>query len=71
MQTKQMLRSGHVRKRVQLGIVPIVVGTITSMGATELIDLIGVAGAITLLAALIAVQAYLIVARVRFDLVSA
>jgi len=68
MQLKEMLLSEHVRKRVQLGIVPIVVGSITSMGATGLIELVGVAEAVVLLATLIAIQVYLIVARVQLDI---
>ena len=68
MQMKEMLLSEHVRKRVQLGIAPIVVGSITSMGATGLIELVGVAEAVVLLATLIAIQVYLIVARVQLDI---
>lgn len=71
MQTKEMLLSEHVRKRVQLGIAPLVVSSITAMGATGLIDLVGVAGAIALITTLIAIQAYLIVARLRFDIMPA
>ncbi len=71
MQTKEMLLSEHVRKRVQLGIVPLVVGLVTSMGATGLIDLMGVAEALALVGVLIAVQMYLIVARVRLDIMPA
>lgn len=71
MQTKEMLLSEHVRKRVQLGIAPLVVSSITAMGATGLIDLVGVAGAIVLITTLIAIQAYLIVARLWFDIMPA
>jgi hypothetical protein len=68
MHIKAMLLSEHVRKRVQLGIVPIVVGSITAMGATGLIELVGMAEAVSLLVTLIAIQVYLIVARVQFDI---
>ena len=67
MQMKHMLLSEHARKRVQLGIVPVVVGSVTSMGATDLLELVGFEGAVTLLAALTLIQMYLIAARVRFD----
>lgn len=67
MQTKHMLLSEHVRKRVQLGIVPVVVGSVISMGATDLLELVGFEGAVALLAALTLIQMYLIAARVRFD----
>ncbi|MEF8791717.1 MAG: hypothetical protein V5A61_16435 [Haloarculaceae archaeon] len=68
MQTKQMLLSEHVRRRVQLGIVPVVVGSITSMGAPGLVELVGIGSALGLVGLLIAVQAYLILARVWVDL---
>ena len=71
MQIKEMLLSEHVRKRVQLGIIPVVVGLVTSMGATGLVDLMGVAEALALVGVLIVVQMYLIVARVRLDLMPA
>ncbi|PSQ10743.1 hypothetical protein BRC93_08340 [Halobacteriales archaeon QS_5_70_15] len=68
MHIKAMLLSERVRKRVQLGIVPIVVSSITAMGATGLIELVGMAEAVSLLVTLIAIQVYLIVARVQFDI---
>jgi hypothetical protein len=68
MYTKEMLLSEQMRKRVQLGMIPVVVGSINSMGANGLIELTGVAQAIALLGLLIVVQVYLIVARIRVDI---
>jgi len=71
MYTKGMLLSEQVRKRVQLGMIPVLVGAIGSLGADGLIELAGVAQAIAVLGLLIGVQIYLIVARVRVDLLGA
>ena len=71
MQIRERLLSEHVRRRVQLGVVPVVVGSVTATSATDLIDLVGVGGALALLAVLVAVQTYLIVARVWLDFLGA
>lgn len=71
MQTKEILLSEHVRRRVQLGIIPVVVGSITSLGAPGLIELVGVAEALVLVGLLAVVQTYLIVARVWIDILGA
>ena len=71
MQTKEILLSEHVRRRVQLGIVPVAVGSITSLGAPELIELVGVAEALVLVGLLAVIQTYLIVARVWIDILGA
>lgn len=67
MKIKKAVRSERVRKRVQLGAFPVVVGAIQAEGAKGLIGAFGVAESITLLGALIVVQVYLILARVQFD----
>lgn len=67
MQMREILLAEHARKRVQLGIVPLVVGSITSMGAPGLIELVGTAEAMVLVGLLVVVQLYLIAARVWID----
>lgn len=67
MQMREILLAEHARKRVQLGIVPLVVGSITSMGAPGLVELVGTAEAMVLVGLLVVVQLYLIVARVWID----
>ena len=71
MYTKEMILSESMRKRVQLGLIPVLVGSISSMGANGLIELAGVAQVIALLGLLIVVQVYLIVARLRIDILGA
>lgn len=67
MKAKNVIKSSKTRKRVQLGALPIVVGSIRAHGGEGLIGTFGVAESIALLSALIAVQVYLIAARVWFD----
>lgn len=67
MQMREILLAEHARKRVQLGIVPLVVGSITSMGAPGLVELVGTAEAMVLVGLLVVVQLYLIAARVWID----
>lgn len=67
MQMREILLAEHARKRVQLGIVPLVVGSITSMGAPGLIELVGTVEAMVLVGLLVVVQLYLIAARVWID----
>lgn len=64
---KEIILPESVRKRVQLGTIPVLVGSINSMGANGLIELAGVTQAIAVLGLLIVVQIYLIVARIRVD----
>lgn len=71
MSMKNVALSEHVRSRVQLGIVPLMVGSITSVGAPGLIELVGTAEALVLVGLLVAVQLYLIAARVWIDLLGA
>ena len=59
--------SKHVRKQVQLGLIPAVIGTLYAEGHIGLIKTLGVAEAILLLGALILIQIYLIAARFKFD----
>lgn len=64
---KEIILSESVRKRVQLGVIPVLVGSVNSMGANGLIELAGVTQAIAILGLLIIVQVSLIVARIRVD----
>lgn len=67
MDMKEIIFSELVRKRVQLGVIPVLVGSVNSMGANGLIELAGVTQAIAILGLLIIVQVSLIVARIRVD----
>ena len=67
MNAKELIKAKWVRKRVQLGVFPIVVGTIQAYGPHALIEMVGISQSIVLLGALILVQVYLILARLQFD----
>lgn len=69
MNVKNIIQKNKVRKKAQLGVFPIVAGAIDSLRATGLLRAIGVFESIAFLAILIAVQVYLITARVWFDFV--
>lgn len=63
-----LIRSERVRKRIQLGVMPVAAGLVIQDGGVWLIETAGVAAALAILVVLIVVQVYLIVARLRFDM---
>lgn len=67
MNPNEIIRSERIRKGVQLSIMPGVVASIHRYGGNNLIEAIGFVESLGLLSALIAIQVYLIVVRLRLD----
>jgi len=62
-----IIRSERIRKGVQLSVMLSVIAGIHQYGASNLIEAVGLAESLALLLGLIAIQLYLIVARITFD----